>query len=776
MRPNDEVRAVVLRVRGALRRRWRSAAIVAVIVAIASGAVLTLLAGARRTAGAPAAFTKYVGGDADADVQQQFGPPLTDQIAAVPGVASVNGVTFMFAASDSDAAQRASSTLVFAGRPLQSRVVAGRQADPAHPHEFVADRSYVAQTHAHLGDRYHFVSWSRTQAEHGQGYQGKPLGPGFEGTLVGIVDTADQLDSNYSINVFPASLLHADIGTVATIMTVDLKPGVTRAQLRAGLDRMPGGSALIVDTGQVVSAATRNAVNAQAVGIWVLALVASATALIALGQLLSRHARLPDVDRDALFTLGFTRLQLIAETTAFAAVPALVGIAAGVGIAIGASGIFPLSFVRKLEPHPGIHVDGDALAVGALLLFVALVAWVGGAVLVVGFRSRRPRSTNDIISRQAPTPAAAIGARFALSSRGRSSFGTMAVLAIVIIGVVGATAFAVSLDRLVGNRDRFGGNYDFQIGDNSDLQAKDLRKLEGDRDIAAMMIVTGDHARSGGTTVDIVGVEQAQGALAPHLLSGRQPAGPDEIALGRSTARQLHLRAGDTLDLVHDDGDGHIARGSYRVVGLVVVPTIAGNDGVGKGALMTAPGFARLTQAPESTMAAIELRSGAPAAAQARIAHRLGQDDNTGTEDPPGSIVNVARVRPIPPTLGGLLAGLLLLAMFHAIVVSVRERRQDLAVLSALGADRRFIGRAVHWQTTILVALPLAVGIPLGLVAGSKIFRAFTDRIGAVPDPALPFALVAIMTVALLLVANVVAFVPTRQARRFSTATLLRAD
>jgi hypothetical protein len=32
------------------------------------------------------------------------------------------------------------------------------------------------------------------------------------------------------------------------------------------------------------------------------------------------------------------------------------------------------------------------------------------------------------------------------------------------------------------------------------------------------------------------------------------------------------------------------------------------------------------------------------------------------------------------------------------------------------------------------------------------------------------------MTVALLLVANVVAFVPTRQARRFSTATLLRAD
>jgi predicted lysophospholipase L1 biosynthesis ABC-type transport system permease subunit len=195
-----------------------------------------------------------------------------------------------------------------------------------------------------------------------------------------------------------------------------------------------------------------------------------------------------------------------------------------------------------------------------------------------------------------------------------------------------------------------------------------------------------------------------------------------------------------------------------------------------KGALMTAPGFARLTAAPESTMAAIRLRPGAPADAQARIAHRLAQDDNTGTEDPPGSIVNVARIRPIPPSLAGLLAALLLLAMFHAIVTSVRERRRDLAVLSALGADRHWISRVVHWQTTILVLLPLAFGIPLGLLAGSKVFRVFTDRIGAVPDPSFPLALIAVLTVAFVLVANVVAIVPTRRARRLSTATLLRAD
>ncbi len=89
-------------------------------------------------------------------------------------------------------------------------------------------------------------------------------------------------------------------------------------------------------------------------------------------------------------------------------------------------------------------------------------------MLVVGSRSRRLRSTtNAAISRRAPTPTSAIGARFALSSRGRSSVGTVAALAVVVTGIVGASAFAVSLDRLVGNRARFGGNYDFEVGDNS---------------------------------------------------------------------------------------------------------------------------------------------------------------------------------------------------------------------------------------------------------------------------------------------------------------------
>jgi putative ABC transport system permease protein len=290
------------------------------------------------------------------------------------------------------------------------------------------------------------------------------------------------------------------------------------------------------------------------------------------------------------------------------------------------------------------------------------------------------------------------------------------------------------------------------------------------------MILTADQARLGRATVALVGVEHVRGDLAPSLLAGRLPNGPDELALGRVTARDLHLHVGDTLELSHgaDGPETPDRHASFRVVGSVVVPTIGGNDGIGQGAVLTAAGFRRLSSQPATTMAAVELRRGAPADAAARIGAQVGADAGSG--DRPGAIVNVARVRRVPTLLAVLLAVLLIMTMLHAIVVSIQSRRRDLAVLGALGADRRWIGRAVHWQASVLALLPVVVGIPLGLVAGSVTFRAFVGRIGAVPDPSIPIALVAALTIVLVAAANVVAVVPTRRARRYSTAQRLQTE
>ena len=123
-----------------------------------------------------------------------------------------------------------------------------------------------------------------------------------------------------------------------------------------------------------------------------------------------------------------------------------------------------------------------------------------------------------------------------------------------------------------------------------------------------------------------------------------------------------------------------------------------------------------------------------------------------------------------------LLAGLAALTMAHSLVTSIRARRRDLAVLRALGADQRCVGHAVHWQATALAVVPMALGIPIGLLVGSVVFRAFADRIGAVPDPTTPLLLMVGVAAGFVALANVVGLIPARRARRVAPALVLRSE
>jgi hypothetical protein len=86
------------------------------------------------------------------------------------------------------------------------------------------------------------------------------------------------------------------------------------------------------------------------------------------------------------------------------------------------------------------------------------------------------------------------------------------------------------------------------------------------------------------------------------------------------------------------------------------------------------------------------------------------------------------------------------------------------------------VGRAVRWQATVLTAVPLVVGVPLGVVAGSVVFRAFADRVGALADPTLPILLFVGTVAGIVAVANLTAAVPSWRAGRLSTAQTLRDE
>ena len=139
-------------------------------------------------------------------------------------------------------------------------------------------------------------------------------------------------------------------------------------------------------------------------------------------------------------------------------------------------------------------------------------------------------------------------------------------------------------------------------------------------------------------------------------------------------------------------------------------------------------------------------------------------------------IVNLARIRSVPFLLAGLVAALAVLTLVHVMVTSVHHRRRDLALLRSLGADRRWISRAVHWQATSSALVPLALGVPLGLIAGRLVFGLFADSVGAVPSASFPYGLLVVVIVAFVALANLAAALPARRARRLEPAALLAAE
>jgi ABC-type lipoprotein release transport system permease subunit len=753
---------------------------VAAAIAVVCATVLAVAGGARRTASAPDRYTASVGGDVDALVEQREGLPQTAAIAALPAVEELSAYTFLFGGFDEERVPE--SFIAFAGtRPLSSRVVEGRDLDPSNPHEFVADQSFLNATGARVGDRFPFRSISRKTIESGQGFGGEPDGAAFDATLVGVLDSPDSINSDFTVGIFPETLLREDIGFAAGVMQVRLKPGASTADLRDALDTLPNRETLSLEPGEVIGSEIRHAVDAQATGLWLLAAVLAVAALVALGQLLTRHVQRGEHERTPLLAVGFTRRQRVTESLLVAAVPACVGIVLGAVLAVAPSGEFPTGFARRLEPNSGTSVDVVALTFGAAILLGAVLLWVVVSVTYDEHVRTRPaptRRTHTFLTR-IPATAAAIGARFAMTrgDRRRPPYGTIIGLAVIVALVVGAGTFAASLDRLLTDGARFGRNYTFALGDDGSEHSPDElgETFAKESDVAGLMILSEGSARVLGTTenLELIGFETVEGDLAPRALAGRLPEAADEIALGRLSAAGLGVGVGDEVWVRGERGEA-----ALHVVGLAIVPGVGGNDGVGLGGLVPADAFERVNGKSSTNIAAITVRADAAPGTARRIAARFGvpPDQQARPQDLPPAISNVERVRRVPTALAVLLGVLVVLTLLHVLFMSIRSRRVDVAILKGLGANRRWISRVVHSQATLLAAVPLVIGLPLGILAGTRVYRSFVDRIGALPDPTVPTAAVVAIALGLLLLANLAALLPARRARRLPTATLLRAE
>jgi putative ABC transport system permease protein len=767
--------AILLRVRSWLRSHRGSALGLSVVVAIVCGIALTLLAGAVRTSTVVDRYESSRPFRYDVEIEQQSGAPRIDELESIPAIEHVEAATFVFGALVPPGGDDRAPAVIFAGSlaPVGEGLRQGRVAADGEPGEFVATQPIVDQLGLSVGDQVELLTITQEQSDAVGFDVDVPDGPTVAVTLVGVIDAgASELQSSFDLAVFDRSLLEVgDVGVAATVAVASLAPGASQDDLRQQLDALPEGEAFSIKPAKLISDDVRTAVDAQAGGVLVLAAIVAGAAVVVLAQVLSRQFRLSESERTVLRSIGFDRAQTAGEPLCRAALVVVLGSLGAAALAIAASGIFPLGFARRVEPDPGLRFEPLVHAV-ALVLFAALVLGVVALQLVVSRRETADRQPTPLVERVVslvPSARAATAVRFAFGRGPRTgSTGTSLVGLVVVVGlVVAALTFGANLGLLLDEPERYGTNFDLAIGQGGESVPDEVvEALDADAEVSAVMLYGATTAAVGSRSVGIVGMEPVRGDLFPETIAGRLPQGDDEIALGRRIAGDLGVGVGDELSLARGS-----ERRTFRITGIAVIAGIEESDLVGRNALVTAEGLRRLDPDDGMSSAVFDLAPGAPADAADRLSERLGLA--VGPVDAPSDIVNLDRVRAVPFLVAATVGALAMLTLGHVMLVAVRRRHRDVAVLRALGATRRWVGGVVHWQATLITALAVAVAIPTGVAAGALLYRPYAEDIGARPDVSVPLVWIAAASFGLLVVANVAAAVPARRARRATPAWML---
>jgi putative ABC transport system permease protein len=111
-----------------------------------------------------------------------------------------------------------------------------------------------------------------------------------------------------------------------------------------------------------------------------------------------------------------------------------------------------------------------------------------------------------------------------------------------------------------------------------------------------------------------------------------------------------------------------------------------------------------------------------------------------------------------------------------AIIISVRDRQRELAILRSLGFSSRNLRATVRWQAATIVTIGALAGVPLGIIAGRLAWSRFADRLGLVPSADIPYVWLSVVVLVFVLITMLGALPPTRAATRISPTQLLREN
>ena len=279
------------------------------------------------------------------------------------------------------------------------------------------------------------------------------------------------------------------------------------------------------------------------------------------------------------------------------------------------------------------------------------------------------------------------------------------------------------------------------------------------------------------------------GGVGPSLIRGRVPAALDEVLVGPETLEDLGLAVGDTVDVYGQAGTwedpGEETSMRARIVGIGVIPAAGGEARLGRGAVLTLDGVTRLN--PDAAADGYWLRLTPDTNAGtvvAELRRHLGAAPSDGEPhyfdqsvfDEALAVQDLEQVDRVPQLFAVATAIMALGVIIHVLISARRANRRDLAVMRAIGFRRGDIARALAWQSIVYALIALVAGIPLGVVAGRVAWHLYAQRLGAVPEPEIPWAGLGLVAAAALTIAGTIGFALSRRTTSKNPATTLRTE
>jgi len=346
-----------------------------------------------------------------------------------------------------------------------------------------------------------------------------------------------------------------------------------------------------------------------------------------------------------------------------------------------------------------------------------------------------------------------------------------------VMGVVACFTFRNGLETTMSQPERSGVVWDAQVAGSGPVPRETVQKISGDPAVGAVLDARWHRAVSvDGTPVPVFGTDAVKGTMPFVVLDGRAPDGPGEIALAPTTMNELGLAVDDEVSVGTEK--------SVRVVGEALLPGTSHTD-YDQSGWMTNAGVDQVTEDPDTGDPDMDIEDyllirwhddADVAAAQGRMADLAGSELFFAPAELPATVVDLGRLETLPLVLGLFFAVLGCAAVGHALVSGVRRRRHEFAVLRTMGFTARQSRLSIAWQATLLGAVGVVVGVPLGVVVGRNVWRWLADEFPVFYVPPLTVIAIVLVVPLALLVANIIAAGPAHLVSRVPPAETLRAD